>query len=70
MRIQCLTTFLDSAERFEKDDIRTVDDDRAAHFCAQGWAVAPGGGDPAADPAAATTLNVQSATLNSGDSNG
>lgn len=38
MRIKCLTTFLDGKDRFEKDDQRTVDDERGARFCANGWA--------------------------------
>jgi hypothetical protein len=39
MKIKCLTAFLEGAERFEKDDIRTVDDARGAYFVEQGWAL-------------------------------
>jgi len=52
MKITCLTTFVDGSDRFEKDDVRTVDDTRGAYFVAQGWAStdstdapAPAGGD-------------------------
>lgn len=38
MKIKCLMTFLDGAERFEKDDSRTVEDSRGARFVANGWA--------------------------------
>lgn len=38
MKIKCLTTFLDGKNRFEKDDVRTVDDDSGASFVANGWA--------------------------------
>lgn len=38
MKIKCLTTFLDGAERFEQDDVRTVSDERGAAFVAAGWA--------------------------------
>lgn len=38
MRIHCLTTLLDGSDRFEKDDARTVDDERGARFVANGWA--------------------------------
>jgi hypothetical protein len=53
MKIKCLTTFLDGKDRFEADDIRTVDDERGARFCANGWAedlsgaVPTGGADKA-----------------------
>lgn len=54
MRIHCLTTFLDGSDRFEKDDTRTVDDERGARFVANGWAktedgaaVTPADGDTA-----------------------
>ena len=38
MKIICDTTFLDGRDRFEKDDQRTVDDERGAYFIANGWA--------------------------------
>lgn len=71
MKIQCLVTFLDGVERFEKDDLRTVDDARGAYFCENGWAknlevdaveVAAGADE--------TTLDVQSSALTSGDNHG
>ena len=42
MRIECKTTFLDGAERFEAGDIRTVDDARGHRFLAHGWAAEVG----------------------------
>lgn len=38
MKILCLTTFLDGAIRYEKDDQCTVSDEDGARFCAAGWA--------------------------------
>jgi hypothetical protein len=38
MKIECTTTFLDGADRFEAGDIRTVDDERGARLVANGWA--------------------------------
>lgn len=61
MKITCLTTFLDGPDRFEKDDVRSVDDTRAAYFIANGWAVA--GGEPVAPADGAVTLAVQDATM-------
>lgn len=61
MRIECLTTFMDGAERFEAGDVRTVDDSRASAFVAHGWAKPEGG---SATPATTdeTTLAVQDGT--------
>lgn len=71
MRIHCLTTFMDGADRFERDEVRHIDDARAARFIQHGWARQD---DAAPAPAAASTatsmLDVQSATLVTGDSNG
>lgn len=70
MKIQCLTTFLDGKDRFEKDDVRTVDDERGARLVAAGWAVdtegrvAPGAQSSSAD------LVINSASSATGDSNG
>ena len=38
MKIKAITTFLDGTDRFEKDDERTVSDERGAYFVANGWA--------------------------------
>lgn len=38
MKIECTTTFLDAATRFESGDVRTVPDEDGARFCAAGWA--------------------------------
>lgn len=46
MKIVCDTTFLDGADRFEKDDQRTVDDARGAYFIANGWVHEVGGITP------------------------
>lgn len=65
MRIHCLTPFLDGADRFEKDDQRTVDDERGARFIANGWAVAEGG--KAFAPAACDAdLDIQDVTQGQG----
>ena len=69
MRIECKTTFLDGAERFEAGDIRTVDDGRGQRFLAHGWAseigqpAAPQGTDP-------VSLDINNAHVGVGDSNG
>ncbi len=61
MRIECLTTFLDGRERFEKGDIFTIDDDAAARFIKNGWAREAGKTtDPAPATAEPVTLDVQS----------
>jgi hypothetical protein len=65
MRIKCLTTFLDGAERYEADDIRSVPDDRGAYFVANGWAEDLSGDTTTGD----TTLAVDSTTVTTGDSN-
>lgn len=71
MKIHCLTTFLDVVDRFEKDDQRTVDDERGARFVAAGWAkdasgeVATGG-----SAAGETTLDIQSNVIGTGDNHG
>ena len=70
MRIECTTTFLHGRERFEKGDIRTVDDARGAYFVENGWAkditsdaaVAPFVGD--------TDLAIQNVNLATGVTNG
>lgn len=53
MKIKCTTTFLDGTDRFEKDDVRTVDDARAERFIANGWASA----------ITATELAIQDVTI-------
>lgn len=69
MQIKCSTTFLDGKDRFEKDDIRTVDDERGAYFIEQGWA-SEVGADPVAADAGDVTLSIHSSNHATGDSNG
>jgi hypothetical protein len=57
MKITCLTTFLHGRDRYEKDDVRTVDDELGAYFVANGWASA--GGEPVAPAHGPVTLAVQ-----------
>jgi hypothetical protein len=54
MKIEALKLFLSGTERFEPGDIRTVDDDRGAHFCERGWAKPVGGDAVDAAPGEAT----------------
>ena len=61
MRIHCLTKFLDGTDAFEKDDHRTVDDERGARFVANGWAKEEGG-EAAAPVSGDTTLDIQDVT--------
>lgn len=61
MRIHCLTPFLDGTDRFEKDDHRTVDDERGARFVAAGWAVAEGG-EAVAPAGGSADLDIQNVT--------
>lgn len=64
MRIEATTTFLDGKDRFEKGDIRTVEDERGARFVADGWAKDLAGGVATGAPAAGmTSLDIQSSTL-------
>ncbi len=69
MKIKALTTFLDGADRFEKDDIRTVSDDRGNYFVSQGWALSDTGevNQPFVGEA---KLDVKNSKLGSGDTNG
>ncbi len=58
MKIICDTTFLDGRDRFEKDDQRTVDDERGAYFIANGWAH-EAGAEPSAAQAGDVTLDIR-----------
>lgn len=73
MKIKCLTTFLDGADRFEQDDTRTVADERGAYFVEQGWAedLNPDA-QAAAQPSApgSVDLSINSSTVGLGDTNG
>ena len=60
MRIECLMSFKDGRERYEKGDIFTVPDAVAGYFIKNGWAKEVGAPDPAAAPAEPATLDVQS----------
>ena len=71
MQIQCLHTFLDGTQRFERDETRIVDDERGAYFVAQGWAKDLSGQATAGDTAAAETiLDIQSGSIDAGDHHG
>lgn len=70
MKIKCLTTFLDGKERFEKDDVRTVDDERGAQFVANGWAEDVAGRVATGHAADAGSLTINNSTIGLGDSNG
>jgi hypothetical protein len=69
MRIECTTTFLDGAERFEACYIRTVDDARAPRLLAHGWPSEVG--QPAAPQSTDTVnLDIHKAVNGTKDSNG
>lgn len=73
MKIKCLSTFLDGADRFEQDDTRTVADERGAYFIEQGWAEDINPDAPAAAPMASpgsVGLIIDSSTVGLGDTNG
>lgn len=70
MRIECLTTFLEGARRFEKGDVCTVDDALGHKFVALGWAVAPGEAPAAVASQPAASLSIDNAVHAAGDSNG
>lgn len=70
MKIKCLTTFLDGKERFEKDDVRTVDDERGARFVANGWVEDTAGRVATGAEAGSAGLTIQNSTIGLGDSNG
>ena len=61
MKIHCLTTFLDGADRFEAGDVRTVDDERGDRLVANGWAADASGSVATGDAAAgAIDLDIHS----------
>lgn len=66
MRIECTTTFLHGADRFEAGDVRTVPDELGAYFVAQGWAK----GEGAVAAPANVALDIHDSTLNSEASHG
>ena len=70
MRIECLTTFLDGRERFEKGDIFTIDDAKAEYFIANKWAKEVGAPAPAGEPVPSTDLTIDNSVMGTGDSNG
>lgn len=64
MKIQVLSTFLDGTDRFEKDDGRTVDDDRGSRFVANGWAIdVDGRVATGSEQTAETTLDIKNAVM-------
>jgi len=64
MRIKALTTFLDGADRFEKDDERTVDDARGARLVGNGWAADLAGQVMTGDsPVGATDLAIDNSVI-------
>jgi len=70
MRIECLTTFLDGRERFEKGDTFTISDERGAYFVKNQWAKKVGDQTPAPLPTTQTDLAVHNSVIGTGDSNG
>ena len=70
MKIEVITTFLDGAERFENGDQRTVDDERGARFVSLGWASDLSGRVATGTNDGTPSLNINSSTHDSGDSNG
>ena len=70
MKIKVTTAFLDDVDRFEKDDERTVSDERGAYFIANGWAEDVAGRVATVEAAATTDLNINNSGLGLGDSNG
>lgn len=71
MKIKCLTTFLDGADRFEKGDERTVSPERGAQFVANGWASDLSCSQPTGSAAAgAEDLIIHNSTHVSGDNHG
>lgn len=43
MKIKALCKFKDGTDLFEKDDIRTIDDDKALYFINMAWAMGDDG---------------------------
>lgn len=70
MKINCLTTFLDGRDRFEKDDQRTVSDERGAYFIANGWAAEVGGVGPSVTSPSEVLLDVQNSVIGQETQNG
>lgn len=71
MRIKCLTTFKDGRDRFDADDVRSVDDDRGAYFIANGWAVQHGAeAEAQQQPQGDAALDIQGGAMGQGVSNG
>ena len=70
MKIKATATFLNGTDRFEKDDERTVSDERGAYFVANGWAEDVAGRVATGEAAATTDLNINNSGLGLGDSNG
>lgn len=72
MRIECITSFLDGRERFEKGDIFTVDDTKAAYFVQQKWAKEVGAPTPTPTPDAVgpADLTIHNSKLGLGDNHG
>ncbi len=69
MKIECLSTFLDGAQRFEAGDIRTVPDALAHKFVALGWAK-EAGKPAAAEPAVGeVSLDIHNAASGLKDTN-
>jgi hypothetical protein len=62
MKIICDTTFLDGRDRFEKDEQRTVSDERGRYFIANKWAHEAGDDPAEAAATAPVSLDIQSAT--------
>lgn len=73
MRIECTTTFLHGADRFEAGDVRTVPDELGAYFIAQGWAVDISPAPQVIESSGCSggeCLHINNSTIGLGDSNG
>lgn len=69
MKLECLTTFKEGREIYEKGDIRTVPDSIAHRALGLGWAREVGkDGIPLSSGDAA--LNIHKSAIGLGDSNG
>lgn len=70
MRIECITSFLDGRERYEKGDIFTVDDVRASYFVKQKWVKKVGDQTPTSVLGGETDLTIQNSKIGTGDNHG
>jgi hypothetical protein len=60
MKIECVTSFKHGHEQYGEGDVRVVDDDLGAYFCAASWAKDLDGKVPTGDAKLNHTLKVDS----------